>query len=757
MRFVVLALVCLSPLSQGRRVLYPKNGASENEELATLLDASNPAAAWQTAGPMPGRSPTVSRPVAKHVAPHLDQSAASVGGKRISNVARSPEPVMSEEQDAVKEPVPEAFLSSRTPYLKDVDEYQAMHKRSLDDPSGFWGEIADTFHWEKKWDTVVESNFDSTKGKIFSKWFDGGKTNICYNALDRHVAAGFGNQICFFHESNKEGEQLPSWTYAQVLDEVQRVASYLKSKGVKKGDRVTLFMPMVPQLPIAMLACARLGAVHSVVFGGFSAEALGSRIQDAQSKIVITCNGVMRGVKPVKLYDIVKSATEITSKAGFEVETAVVLKRLDDETMPTTLREQDVWWQDVIPKADAECPVEWVDSEDPLFVLYTSGSTGKPKGVVHSTGGYMIYSATTAKYVFDMKPDDLFFCTADCGWITGHSYVTYGPLLNRGSQLVFEGVPTEDSGRRLWRMVDKYKVTQLYTAPTAIRAIMKSGDEPVKEYSRKSLKLLGSVGEPINPEAWRWYHEVVGDKRCPIVDTWWQTETGGIMITPLPTKGFDEKPGSASMPFFGIEPVLITQEGKELEGATEGMLAIKSSWPSTIRDVLGDYERYRTTYFPIDGFYLTGDGARRDKDGYIWITGRIDDVINTAGHRIGTAEVESAMVLHPDVAEAAVVGYPHDVKGEGIYVYLTVNEGVKESDELMQALKLQCRKEIGPLATPDVMHWAPALPKTRSGKIMRRILRKIAANQVSTDDLGDTSTLADPSVVDMLIDSRPNK
>jgi len=658
---------------------------------------------------------------------------------------------------AEKFEVPDAFLSSRTTNLRDIWEYKAMHMRSLADPEGFWGDIAEEFHWETKWDKVVSSNFDSKKGKIFSEWFDGGKTNICYNALDRHVEAGHGDQIAFYHESNSEGEEMKSWSYKEVLDEVSKLANHLKSKGIKAGDKVTLFMPMVPQMPIAMLACARIGAVHSVVFGGFSAEALASRISDAKSKIVITANGNMRGAKPIKLYDVVKAATEISKAAGQEVEEAIVLKRLSDEVMPVELREQDVWWEDVVPAASADCPVEWMESEDPLFVLYTSGSTGKPKGVVHGTGGYMVYAATTTKYVFDLKPDDVFFCTADCGWITGHSYVTYGPLLNRGTQLIFDGVPTEDSGRRLWKMVDKYKVSQLYTAPTAIRAIMKSGDGPVKEYSRASLKLLGSVGEPINPEAWRWYFEVVGDKRCPIVDTWWQTETGGIMITPLPTKGFDEKPGSASLPFFGIDPVLITQEGEILEGETSGMLAIKSPWPSTIRDVLGDYERFRTTYFPIDGYYLTGDGARRDKDGYIWITGRIDDVINTAGHRIGTAEVESAMVLHPDVAEAAVVGYPHDVKGEGIYVYLTVNEGVAETDDLKKALVMQCRKEIGPLATPDVLHWAPALPKTRSGKIMRRILRKIAANQVSPDDLGDTSTLADPSVVDMLIDSRPNK
>ena len=426
------------------------------------------------------------------------------------------------------------------------------------------------------------------------------------------------------------------------------------------------------------------------------------------------------------------------------------------------MHSRDVWWNDVVPAADASCPCEWVDSEDPLFVLYTSGSTGKPKGVLHTTGGYMVYAATTSKYIFDMKPDDVFFCTADCGWITGHSYVTYGPLLNRATQLVYEGVPSHPDAGRLWRAVDKYKVTQLYTAPTAIRALMRSGDEPVTASSRASLQLLGSVGEPINPEAWRWYHSVVGDGRCPIVDTWWQTETGGIMITPLPTDGFTQKPGCASRPFFGIQPVLITPEGVEKEGATEGLLAVKGPWPSTIRDVLGDYDRYVSTYFPIEspdgqGYYLTGDGARRDEDGYIWITGRVDDVINTSGHRIGTAEVESALVLHPDVAEAAVVGFPHPIKGEGIYIYTTLNEGVSPSDELLTELRMSCRKEIGAFASPDVIHWAPALPKTRSGKIMRRILRKIAANDVDEESFGDTSTLADPGVVNELVDSRPTK
>jgi len=660
--------------------------------------------------------------------------------------------------DSDKMAVPEAFLSSRETYIKDFDEYKAMYERSVSDPEGFWGDIANQFHWEEPFTKVVESNFNGKDGKIFSEWFRGGKTNICFNALDRHVAAGHGDQIAMHHESNEEGEELPSWTYSQMLAEVEKVGSWLKAKGVNPGDKVSIFMPMVPQLPIAMLACARIGAVHSVVFGGFSAEALSSRLVDAASSVVITADGVMRGTKPVKLFDTVEAAATLCAEACMPIDSVLVLPRLGPDAMKLNMVEgRDEYWDAALAKVDASCAVEWMSAEDPLFVLYTSGSTGKPKGVLHTTGGYMVYSATTSKYIFDMKPEDTFFCTADCGWITGHSYVTYGPMLNRATQLVFEGVPSYPDAGRLWRAVDKYEVTQLYTAPTAIRALMRSGDEPVTSTSRASLKLLGSVGEPINPEAWRWYHEVVGESRCPIVDTWWQTETGGIMITPLPTKGFDEKPGCASLPFFGVQPVLITPEGVELEGATSGLLAIKGPWPSTIRDVLGDYERFQTTYFPIDGYYLTGDGARRDEDGYIWITGRVDDVINSSGHRIGTAEVESAMVLHPDVAEAAVVGYPHPIKGEGIYVYLTVNEGVEQSDELLKTLKMQARKEIGAFAAPDVMHWAPALPKTRSGKIMRRILRKIAADQTTPDDLGDTSTLADPGVVDELIASAPSK
>jgi acetyl-CoA synthetase len=659
-------------------------------------------------------------------------------------------------EDDLALPVPATFLDGHSHNLKDKADYEAMYTRSVEDPSGFWADIANTFHWETPFTETVVSNFDSSAGKVESKWFDGGKTNICYNALDRHVAAGRGDQIAFYHEGNEVDDELQHWTYAQVLDEVSRVANVLKARGVKKGDKVTLFMPMVPQLPIAMLACARIGAVHSVVFGGFSAEALAGRLLDAQSTVVVTANGVMRGKKPIPLYDIVNKAAQICGDSCMVVDTMIVLQRLPEETMPTPLTDgRDFWWHEMVSEASKECAVEWVDSEDPLFVLYTSGSTGKPKGVLHTTGGYMVYAATTSKYIFDLQDKDVFFCTADCGWITGHSYVAYGPLLNGATQLVFEGVPSYPDAGRLWKMVDKYAVTQLYTAPTAIRALMAVGEEPVRATSRKSLKLLGSVGEPINPEAWRWYYNVVGEGRCPIVDTWWQTETGGIMMTPLPVKDWLMKPGSCTLPFFGIQPALITEKGDILEGETEGLLAIKAAWPSTIREVLGDYERKVQTYFPINGFYLTGDGARRDADGYYWITGRVDDVVNVAGHRIGTAEVESAVVLHPDVAEAAVVGFPHDVKGEGIYIYVTLNQGVEGTDDLKMQLRNMCRSEIGAFASPDAIHWAPALPKTRSGKIMRRILRKIAAagKEIDRAELGDISTLADTSVVDQLIDT----
>ena len=559
------------------------------------------------------------------LAASADALRLAPGALRRSHQAPAVQPLMNA-IDEDKVDVPDAFLKSRTPLLKNVGEYEEMYAKSISDPSAFWSEIANQFHWETPFETVVESNFASSKGTVATEWFKGGKTNIAYNALDRHVAAGAGDQIALYHEANDEDDDIKSeWTYSEVLAEVKKLANVLKSKGVKSGDRVSIFMPMVPQLPIAMLACARIGAVHSVVFGGFSAEALASRLTDAKSTVVLTANGVMRGAKPIKLFDIVADAAKLAN-----VESTIVLQRLSDETLPIDMTEgRDVWWHDAVGAADAECDVEWVDAEHPLFVLYTSGSTGKPKGVLHTTGGYMVYAATTSKYIFDLQKDDVFFCTADCGWITGHSYVTYGPMLNKATQVVFEGVPSHPDAGRMWRVVDKYKVSQLYTAPTAIRALMRSGEDPVKATSRESLKLLGSVGEPINPEAWRWYHSVVGEGRCPIVDTWWQTETGGIMITPLPTEGFTQKPGCASRPFFGVQPVVITPEGKEIEGACEGLLAIKGPWPSTIRGVVGDYDRYVSTYFPIDGFYLTGDGCRRDEDGYIWITGRVDDVINS--------------------------------------------------------------------------------------------------------------------------------
>jgi acetyl-CoA synthetase len=499
-------------------------------------------------------------------------------------------PVLSAGQLPALVSTPDHFCSEHQHQLGSLAEYETMYEESVRDPSAFWSGIADGFHWEAPYSEVVSSNFDKTNGKVFSEWFKGGMTNLCYNALDRQVEAGRGGQVAFFHESNDEGEELASWTYSQTLDAVKRLASALKASGVRKGDRVTLFMPMVPQLPIAMLACARIGAVHSVVFGGFSAESLANRLQDAQSRVVITADGVMRGKKVIDLYAIASRAAEIVQ--GVSIDKQIVLQRLSADQSGVVLKAgRDVWWHDVLASAEPECPVEWVGAEHPLFILYTSGSTGKPKGVLHSTGGYMVFAATTTKYVFDLQLDDVYFCTADCGWITGHSYVTYGPLLNGATQLIFEGVPSFPDAGRLWRIVDKYSVTQLYTAPTAIRALMRLGNAPVEASSRASLKLLGSVGEPINPEAWRWYYEVVGQQRCPIVDTWWQTETGGIMIVPLPIPGANMKPGCAMRPFFGVRPVVIDEQGNEKEGPCEGLLAIKGAWPSTIRDVYGDYER----------------------------------------------------------------------------------------------------------------------------------------------------------------------
>ncbi|XP_062225540.1 acetyl-coenzyme A synthetase, chloroplastic/glyoxysomal-like [Phragmites australis] len=631
-------------------------------------------------------------------------------------------------------------------------QYREMYKRSIDDPAGFWSEIADEFYWKQKWnpDEVCAENLDVTKGPIEIEWFKGGKTNICYNAVDRNVEAGNGEKIAMYWEGN-EPSQDDKLTYSELLDKVCQLANYLKSVGIGKGDAVVIYLPMLMELPIAMLACARIGAVHSVVFAGFSADALAQRINDCKPKVVITCNAVKRGLKLIPLKDIVDASLVESVKNGVDVgicltyENQSALKKEDTRWKIG----RDVWWQDVVPNFPTKCDVEWVDAEDPLFLLYTSGSTGKPKGVLHTTGGYMVYTATTFKHAFDYKPTDVYWCTADCGWITGHSYVTYGPLLNGATVLVFEGAPNYPDPGRSWDIVDKYGVTIFYTAPTLIRSLMRDGNEYVSRYSRKSLRVLGSVGEPINPTAWRWFYNVIGDSRCPISDTWWQTETGGFMITPLPG-AWPQKPGSATFPFFGVQPVIVDEKGQEMEGECNGYLCIKKSWPGAFRTLYGDKDRYETTYFkPFAGYYFSGDGCSRDKDGYHWLTGRVDDVINVSGHRIGTAEVESALVSHLKCAEAAVVGIDHEVKGQGIYAFVTLVDGVPYSDDLRKSLIMTVRSQIGAFAAPDKIHWAPGLPKTRSGKIMRRILRKIASRQL--DELGDTSTLADPGVVDQLI------
>ncbi|KQJ82427.1 acetyl-coenzyme A synthetase, chloroplastic/glyoxysomal [Brachypodium distachyon] len=646
---------------------------------------------------------------------------------------------------------PSADFSAQA-LVSSPQQYQEMYQRSIDDPAGFWSEIAETFYWKQKWspDEVCTENLDVTKGPIKIEWFKGGKTNICYNAVDRHVEAGDGEKIAMYWEGN-EPDQDGKLTYSALLDKVCQLANYLKSVGVGKGDAVVIYLPMLMELPIAMLACARIGAVHSVVFAGFSADALAQRITDCKPKVVITCNAVKRGPKLIPLKDIVDASLVQSAKNGVSVgicltyENQLAMKKENTRWITGT----DVWWQDVVPNFPTRCDMEWVDAEDPLFLLYTSGSTGKPKGVLHTTGGYMVYTASTFKHAFDYKPTDIYWCTADCGWITGHSYVTYGPLLNGAIVLLYEGAPNYPNPGRCWDIVDKYGVTIFYTAPTLVRSLMRDGSEYVDQYSRKSLRVLGSVGEPINPTAWRWFYNVVGNSRCPISDTWWQTETGGFMITPLPG-AWPQKPGSATFPFFGVQPVIVDEKGREMEGECSGYLCIKKSWPGAFRTLFGDKDRYETTYFkPFSGYYFSGDGCRRDKDGYHWLTGRVDDVINVSGHRIGTAEVESALVSHPKCAEAAVVGIDHEVKGQGIYAFVTLVDGIPYSDDLRKSLVMTVRSQIGAFAAPDKIHWAPGLPKTRSGKIMRRILRKIASRQL--DELGDTSTLADPGVVDQLI------
>ncbi|HRW64675.1 MAG TPA: acetate--CoA ligase [Candidatus Competibacter sp.] len=624
------------------------------------------------------------------------------------------------------------------------DQYLEMYKRSVDDPEGFWAEQAQQFlSWYKPWDKVLD--WDFTKGHI--RWFEGGKLNVSHNCLDRHLATR-GDQIAVIWEGDSPNED-KKITYKQLHEDVCKFANALKGLGVKKGDRVCIYMPMIPETAVAMLACTRIGAVHSIVFGGFSPDSLKDRIIDAECNVVVTSDEGLRGGRQVPMKANADKALQSTPS----VQKMVVVKRTGGNI--SWVEGRDVWYHDVMATASADCPPEQMDAEDPLFILYTSGSTGKPKGVLHTTGGYLLHAAATHKYIFDYHDGDIYWCTADVGWVTGHSYIVYGPLANGATTIMFEGIPTFPDAGRFWQVVDKHQVNIFYTAPTAIRSLMREGEGPVKATSRKSLRLLGSVGEPINPEAWEWYYHNVGDSRCPIVDTWWQTETGGILITPLPG-ATPLKPGSATRPFFGVTPALVDAEGQFLEGATDGNLVITRPWPGMMRTVYGDHPRFIETYFSMyKGLYFTGDGARRDEDGYYWITGRVDDVINVSGHRMGTAEVESALVLHPAVAEAAVVGFPHDIKGQGIYAYVTLKMGIEPTEALRKELIAHVRKEIGPIASPDALQWAPGLPKTRSGKIMRRILRKIAANEV--DALGDTSTLADPNVVTDLVDNRAVK
>ena len=622
-----------------------------------------------------------------------------------------------------------------------AEQYQTMYTESINNPDAFWAEQAESFlSWIEPWKRVREFDFHAGT----ANWFEGGKLNVSSNCIDRHLSHR-ADQTAIIWEGDQPGEDAHI-TYAQLHTHVCKLANGLKARGVKKGDRVCIYMPMIPEAVYAMLACARIGAVHSIVFGGFSPEALKDRILDSDCNAVITADEGVRGGKKIPL----KLNTDKAVSACENVSSVIVVKRTNGDV--EWHNERDVWYHDLVEAQSAHCEPEPMEAEDPLFILYTSGSTGKPKGVLHTTGGYLLQAAMTHKYVFDYHDGEVYWCTADVGWVTGHSYIVYGPLANGATTLMFEGVPTYPDASRCWQICDKHNVAIFYTAPTAIRALMGKGDDFVTRTSRKSLRVLGTVGEPINPEVWEWYFQVVGDKRCPISDTWWQTETGAHMLTPLPG-AHSLKPGSACFPFFGVEPVLLDAEGHEIEGAGEGVLAIKSSWPSQIRTVYGDHDRLISTYFSAyPGYYFSGDGARRDQDGYYWITGRVDDVLNVSGHRMGTAEVESALVLHDDVAEAAVVGFPHNIKGQGIYAYVTLMNGVEGSEKLINELVAMCVKEIGPIAKPDIIQWAPGLPKTRSGKIMRRILRKVAAGE--TDNLGDTSTLADPSVVQNLIENR---
>ena len=629
--------------------------------------------------------------------------------------------------------------------LIDKAGYEAMYEASIADPDAFWAEHGKRIDWMTPYSQISDVSYDASDLHI--SWYADGTLNAAANCLDRHLATR-GNQTAIIWEGDDPADSRHI-TYAELHQEVCKFANVLKAEGARKGDRITIYMPMIPEATVAMLACARIGAVHSVVFGGFSPDALAGRIRDCDSNMVITADEGVRGGKPVPL----KANTDAALASCPDCNKVVVVRRTGGDIAWVDGR--DVWYHEAMGEASADCPPAEMNAEDPMFILYTSGSTGKPKGVLHTTGGYMVYASMTHQYVFDYKDGDVYWCTADVGWVTGHSYIVYGPLANGATTLMFEGVPTWPDSSRFWQVVEKHKVSIFYTAPTAIRALMREGDAPVTGCDRSSLRLLGSVGEPINPEAWMWYHDVVGEGRCPIVDTWWQTETGGILITPLPG-ATSTKPGSATRPFFGIKPVLVDGENTPLDGAADGNLCIDHSWPGQMRTVYGDHQRFIETYFStFPGRYFSGDGARRDEDGYFWITGRVDDVLNVSGHRMGTAEIESALVAHPQVAESAVVGYPHDIKGQGIYAYVTLIEGVEASDELRAELRQWTRKEIGPIATPDLLQWAPQLPKTRSGKIMRRILRKIAANDYA--ELGDTSTLTDPGVVTDLVDNRQNR
>jgi acetyl-CoA synthetase len=624
-------------------------------------------------------------------------------------------------------------------------QYNELYKQSIENPDQFWSQQAERLDWFKKWDQVQKVSF---KSPVEIKWYLGGQLNVSYNCIDRHLAK-FADRVAIIWEADNPKEESRKITYKELAEEVNRMANIMKKHGVKKGDVVTIYMPLIPEAAYAMLACSRIGAVHSVVFGGFSPDSIADRIRDCQSNFVITADEGFRAGRTVHLKKNIDAAV---AKAT-TVQKVLVVQRSGNPVGFETPR--DIWWHEEKKTVSAVCEPEKMDSEDPLFILYTSGSTGKPKGVLHTTGGYLVYAAMTHQYVFDYHLSDIYWCTADVGWVTGHSYMVYGPMANAATTVMFEGVPNYPTTSRFWEVIDKHQVTVFYTAPTAIRALMREGEAQVKKTSRKSLRILGSVGEPINPEAWMWYYDVVGDKRCPVVDTWWQTETGGILITPLPG-ATDLKPGSATLPFFGVQPKILTQEGQEVTGAGEGVLVLGNSWPGQMRTVFKDHARFEATYFSAyKGYYFSGDGCRRDEDGYYWITGRVDDVINVAGHRLGTAEIESALVAHAKVAEAAVVGYPHDIKGQGIYAFVTLNAGEESTDELRRELISWVSNEISPIAKPDLLQWAPSLPKTRSGKIMRRILRKIAENL--PDQLGDTSTLAEPAVVEDLVNNRLTK